>query len=173
LIKYIYIYIYTKFILWSRWWIYRNEMYKYTIVRVTKCPSSKRHRFFFAFYCYYYFSKGWYCLEWCYRDIYSMKTININRLTPQSNLFIDISVSFFFLLRFFPSSSSFSVLSVDFHSLCKCWVHSCLSTTVLLFSFISMSVSSTEWFSAMHKFCLLSLLDICLRTTVTETNDLA
>ncbi len=70
------------------------------------------------------------------RHIYLIKTININRLTPQSNLFIDISVSFFFLF--------FCLLSIHFHPLCKCWVHPCMSTT-LLFSFFSMPLCSTEW----------------------------
>jgi hypothetical protein len=76
------------------------------------------------------------------RHIYLLKTININRLTPQSNLFIDISVSFFFL--FFSLSLSSSFLSIHFHPLCKCWVHPCMSTT-LLFSFFFMPLSWTEW----------------------------
>lgn len=49
------------------------------------------------------------------RHIYLIKTININSLTPQSNLFINISVSFFFL--FFPSLSLFFSLFLLYPSI--------------------------------------------------------
>ena len=81
------------------------------------------------------------------RHIYLMKTININRLTPQSNLFIDISVSFFFLLFFSLSPPvSYSLfnpsISILFFVSVECALHVHYTSVLILFF---MPLSSAEW----------------------------
>ncbi len=128
------------------------------------CALSNRHNFFFLL----FLSMILYRIMLS-RHIYLLKTININRLTPQSNLFIDISVSFFFL--FFLSRSlphfylSIFILFVSVECTPACPLHFCSHS----FSCRSVEQSDQQNAQLPGGYVLLSLLDIYLWAMVTTT----